>query len=137
MEPATSDWNFTPSVTAPGSPPSTMAGVGLVGQIIAAEELTVTLRASVALCAPAVTWTVKLVVPIVVGVPEMMPAVGERASPMGSVPLAIDQVYGGVPPMAVRVALYAAPTVAAGRLVVVMVSGPGVTVSPVLPLTDP
>src|SRR5262249_10556882 len=46
-------------------------------------------------------------------------------------------VYGGVPPMAVRVALYAAPTVAAGRLVVVMVSGPGVTVSPVLPLTDP
>src|SRR5215831_18394121 len=117
MEPATSDWNFTPSDTAAGSPPSMIAGVGLVGQIIAVVEPMVTLRVWVALCAPAVTWTVKLVVPFVVGVPEMMPAVEERASPIGSVRLAIDQVYGGVPPMAVRVALYAAPTVAAGRLV--------------------
>src|SRR5215831_2321643 len=102
MEPATSDWNFTPSDTAAGSPPSMMAGVGLVGQISAVEEPIVTLRGWAALCAPAVTWTVKLVVPFVVGVPEMMPAVEERASPTGSVPLASDHVYGGVPPTAVR-----------------------------------
>src|SRR5262245_27418744 len=34
MVPATSAWNLTPSSTAPGSPPSTMTGTGLVGQIV-------------------------------------------------------------------------------------------------------
>jgi hypothetical protein len=67
-------------------------------------ELTVMLSALVTFCAPAVTWTVKLEVPVAVGVPEITPA-DVRVTPVGSVPLAIDQVYGGVPPVAVRVAL--------------------------------
>jgi len=45
-----------------------------------------------------VTLTVKLDGPAVVGVPEIVPP--ERLSPAGSDPLATDQVYGGVPPVA-------------------------------------
>src|SRR6516162_7091563 len=105
MEPGTSDWNFTPSATGLGSPPSTMAGVGLVGQIIVVEELTVMLSALVAFCAPAVTCTVKLEVPEAVGVPEITPVPAVSVSPAGSVPLAIDHVYGGVPPVAASVAV--------------------------------
>src|SRR5215831_19154516 len=105
MKPATSDWNFTPSVTAAGSPPSTMAGVGSVGQIIVVEGLTVMPRALVTFCDPAVTLTVKPEVPVAVGVPEITPLAGVRVSPAGSVPLAIDHVYGGVPPVAVRFAV--------------------------------
>jgi hypothetical protein len=47
--------------------------------------------------------TVKLEVPAVDGVPEITPVPGVSVSPAGSVPLAIDQVYGGVPPVAVSV----------------------------------
>jgi hypothetical protein len=47
---------------------------------------------------------VKLDVPVAVGVPEITP-VAVRVSPAGSVPLAIDQEYGGVPPVAARVAV--------------------------------
>jgi hypothetical protein len=45
-----------------------------------------------------VTLTVKLEEPAVVGVPEIV--LPDRLSPPGSVPLATDQVYGGVPPVA-------------------------------------
>jgi len=48
------------------------------------------------------TWTVKLLVPAVEGVPEMMPLF--RLSPGGSDPAVIDHVYGGVPPEAESVA---------------------------------
>src|SRR5215813_5741306 len=108
MVPATSAWNFTPSSTAPGSPPSTIAGTGLDGQIMKAPWLTVMLRGLVTLSpADEATRTVKFDVPGVVGVPEMTPTPTpeERLSPAGSVPLAIDQVYGGVPPVAVRLAV--------------------------------
>ena len=40
--------------------------------------------------------TLKVLDPAVVGVPEMVPPVS--VSPAGNVPLASDQVYGGVPP---------------------------------------
>jgi len=43
--------------------------------------------------------TVKVLDPATVGVPEMLPAV-ESVNPAGSVPLASDHVYGGVPPEA-------------------------------------
>ena len=69
-----------------------MAGVGLDGQIIATDGFTVMLRALVTLCAPAVTLTVKLEVPVAVGVPEITPAAVRGPSPAGSVPLANDQV---------------------------------------------
>ena len=46
-----------------------------------------------------VALTVKLAVPAVVGVPEMVP-LALRFSPAGSEPVDTDQVYGGVPPVA-------------------------------------
>ena len=64
---------------------------------------TVMLRALVTFWAPAVTRTVKFEVPVAVGVPEMTPVLGASVSPAGSVPLATNQVYGGVPPLAARV----------------------------------
>jgi len=45
-----------------------------------------------------VTFTVKLLDPAAPGVPDILPAA--RLSPDGSDPLAIDQEYGGVPPVA-------------------------------------
>ena len=48
-----------------------------------------------------VTRTVKLLVPAVPGVPDIVPPAA-RVSPDGSVPLATDHVYGGVPPVATR-----------------------------------
>lgn len=41
--------------------------------------------------------------PPVGGLPEMMPVPAARVSPAGSLPEEIDQVYGVVPPVAVRV----------------------------------
>ena len=69
---------------------------------------------------PPETCTVKLLVWAVVGIPEMTPAV-LKVKPAGSDdPEASDQVYGVVPPVAVRVWLYATPTVPLGRVVVVI-----------------
>src|SRR5262249_12498645 len=79
----------------------------------------------------------KFDVPLAVGVPEITPELGASVNPAGSAPLAIAHVYGGVPPLAARVAEYAAPTTPPGSAVVVIVSGPAATVSPVLPLTEP
>src|SRR5512134_3616853 len=67
-----------------------------------------------------VTWTVKLDVPTVVGVPLIVPPV-DRLSPAGRLPAETDQLYGVVPPVAARVWLYAVPTVPPGRLVVELV----------------
>jgi hypothetical protein len=51
------------------------------------------------------TWTVRFDVPAVVGVPLMTPPV-VNVSPAGNdEPLASDQVYGGVPPLAAKVVL--------------------------------
>src|SRR5271165_4368389 len=51
------------------------------------------------------TCTVKLAVPVAVGVPEISPEV-ERVSPTGRLPETTDQVYGGTPPEAASEALY-------------------------------
>src|SRR5262249_33881981 len=115
MAPVASDWNLTPSSTALGSPPSTMAGVGLDGQIIVVAGLTVMPSALVTLWLPAVTLMVKLAVPVVVGMPAITPVAAVRVSPAGSAPLAIDQGEGGGPPVARRGAGEAAPTRAPGR----------------------
>jgi hypothetical protein len=48
------------------------------------------------------TVAVKLVVPVVVGVPEIKPDDDEMLSPAGRLPAVIDQVYGEVPPLACR-----------------------------------
>jgi hypothetical protein len=49
-----------------------------------------------------VTWTAKVAVAALVGVPLMTPAV-DRISPAGGLPLVIAQEYGGVPPEAASV----------------------------------
>jgi hypothetical protein len=48
------------------------------------------------------TVAVKLKVPGAVGVPETMPVVAPRVSPVGRLPAVIDQLYGEVPPVACR-----------------------------------
>ncbi len=57
-----------------------------------------------------------------VGVPVMAPVAVFSDNPAGNIPLVSDQVYGVVPPDAVSVAEYAAPTNPFGSDVVVMVS---------------
>ena len=51
-----------------------------------------------------VTFTVKLLVPEPVGVPEIAPVPGVRVNPTGSVPDEMDHVYGSVPFVAARFA---------------------------------
>jgi hypothetical protein len=70
-----------------------------------------------------VTFIVIDAVPAVVGVPEMTPLV-LRVNPAGKVPETIVQVYGAVPPLAVSVWEYAAPTVPpVNVLVVILIVG--------------
>lgn len=73
--------------------------------------------------AESVTRTVNDEVPDAAGVPEIVP-LDASVRPAGNVPVAIAHVYGGVPPVAARVAEYAAPTVPGGRVAVVTVGGP-------------
>ena len=54
--------------------------------------LTVMLNTWLAVCVSAsVTWTVKPFVPLVTGVPEIVPVVGSSESPVGRLPEVIDQ----------------------------------------------
>src|SRR5262245_33627715 len=95
-------------------------------------------RARVAVCPLAVTWTVKLTVPVAVGVPEITPVPALSVRPAGRLPLASAQVYGGTPPVAASVALYGVPCVPPGSDDVVIDGGPGGdTVSVALPLSAP
>ncbi len=73
--------------------------------------------------------TVMLNDPATEGVPLITPVLAFKVSPVGSDPLAIDQTYGVMPPVARNVALYALPAVALGSDVVVMTRGTGATVS--------
>ena len=50
-----------------------------------------------------VTCTVKLAVPLVVGVPLISPVELFSVSPAGNEPVLMDQVYGPAPPLAVSV----------------------------------
>src|SRR5712675_2645686 len=51
-----------------------------------------------------VTFTVKVLVPVPVGVPEITPVVDASVRPAGNVPDVRDQVYGVVPPAVATVA---------------------------------
>ena len=107
--PATSDLNFTPSSTALSGPLSAVPGTAVLGQMVTlagAEEM-VMLKALLANCwgLPAsLTWAVNVKVPVLVGVPVMAPVAALSANPPGRDPLATDQVYGVVPPVAESVA---------------------------------
>ena len=69
----------------------------------------------------------KLLVPVVVGVPEMMPVDGASDSPAGRLPEIIDQAYGVAPPLAKTVAEYALFLCPDGREVVVILTPPPTT----------
>jgi hypothetical protein len=73
-----------------------------------------------------------------VGVPVIAP-VDPKDNPAGSVPLVSDQVYGAVPPVAARVALYGVPTWPLGSVDVRTEMGPGRggRVAPPPPLAQP
>lgn len=62
-----------------------------------------------------VTCTVIENAPLAEGVPVIWPVEEFRDKPVGSDPLVTDHVYGVVPPEAVRVAEYAAPSCASGK----------------------
>src|SRR5262245_38766261 len=80
----------------------------------------------VAVCEPLRACTVKVHVPAApVGVPAITPGPAVSVSPGGRVPLAIDQVYGGVPPVADSPAVYARPSIPDGSAVVVTVRAVG------------
>ena len=71
----------------------------------AGVAVTVKLRALVAVIKLAsLTCTVKLLVPLPVGVPEITP-LGDSVNPAGNVPERMLQLYGVVPPVAASVAL--------------------------------
>src|SRR4051812_14835352 len=70
------------------------------------------------------TCTVILLVPEPVGVPEIAPVDADNESPTGRVPDVIDQLYGDVPPVAAKVALYDAFCCPLGNVVVVIVGVP-------------
>ena len=83
-----------------------------------------------------VTFTLKLLGPAVVGVPDIVPPA--RLNPDGKDPLATDHEYGGVPPDATSACEYAVPTVPAGSDDVVIPKAAGLIVSdsPVVVDTD-
>lgn len=79
----------------------------------------VTARVPVALLA-SVAVTVKEKLPPAVGVPVSWPPL-DRLMPAGRLPTVTAYVYGPVPPLAVKVWLYAVPIAALGGVVGVMV----------------
>jgi hypothetical protein len=74
--------------------------------VITKEALIVMFNALVALLELAsVTFAVKLLVPVAVGVPVIAPVLALSDSPVGRLPALMDQVSGEVPPVAVSVTL--------------------------------
>jgi len=65
-----------------------------------------------------------------VGVPEIVPVVAANVRPAGNLPVGIDQVNAGVPPVVATVSAYATPTVPllSVDVVIVRVAGAIVTV---------
>jgi hypothetical protein len=70
-----------------------------------------------------VTWTVKLLVPTTGETPEIIPVEGSRVKPDGSEPALRDQIYGCLPPLAVRVELYGKYATPLGNEAAAMESG--------------
>jgi hypothetical protein len=100
----------------------------------------VMLRVCVAVCTgtpESVACTVKVVVPLAVGVPVICPPT-DITSPAGRVVLFIKlQLIAGVPPLDDKPAVYATPWVPPGKLAVVITSVAGCTVSFVLLVIEP
>lgn len=84
--------------------------VVIVGAVPAGGAVSITIESAFVAsgAVPFAALTVKLNVPSVDGIPEMMPLV-ERAKPPGRLPLSRLHVIG-IEPVAARVWLYAVPT---------------------------
>jgi hypothetical protein len=65
----------------------------------------------------------ELVIALAAGVPLIKPVAAFSDNPTGKEPLVMVQAYGTVPPLAIRVALYAAPTWPPGSDEVAMFRG--------------
>ena len=85
---------------------------------------TVMLNSFVAERAPDTTLIVNADVPVLPGVPDILPVMGLSVSPAGRLPDATDHI--ALAALHARVAEYDAPAVPEGRLAVVIVSVPGV-----------
>jgi hypothetical protein len=95
------------------------AAVGNTTVDTRSDWLTVTERLAVAMpLALSATCAKKLVVPAVVGVPEITPVLAANVNPGGKMPELMLHVYGAVPLVAARVAEYPAPVIAPGKLLV-------------------
>jgi hypothetical protein len=100
-------WEYGVPTAPPGS-------CGLVPMLIA-EAVMVRLKDFVAAPAPlSLTFTVKLYVPPVPGVPVRVPVLETSDRPVGNLPEATEHVYGGVPPLAAKVWEYGVPTAPPG-----------------------
>lgn len=76
--------------------------------------------------AASVAVTVKLKLPLAVGVPESVPVAALRLSPAGRVPAETECAYGGVPPDTTIVCEYTDPMLPSGSVVVTICKGPAV-----------
>src|SRR5215471_11604925 len=99
-----------------GTPRGEAGSAGAV--IVRAPGFTVNEKGPAVPVAPelSATDTENVVVPVAVGVPEMIPVAGPNESPAGRLPLRRLHVYGAVPPDAVKAAvLYGTLTVPGSR----------------------
>ena len=83
-------------------------------------------RAAVLLCAglpESATVTVKRATPLAAGVPEITPVLAFSPRPDGKLPALIDHLYGVVPPLACKAAVYAEPLVPEVKSGVAIVKG--------------
>src|SRR6266550_2995958 len=105
MKPLESALNFTPNSSGVVWFTSTVPGVAVLGQIVQGHALAaaiVMLRDCVAVCwvvLESVTWTVKVLVPVLVGVPEITPP-EDSVRDIVREPDVIVHVEGVVPPVA-------------------------------------
>jgi hypothetical protein len=112
------------SVVAGYAAPTWPPGSKVVVIVTLPAAAIVSVRLVLLLCAgllESVTWIVSsTALTAAVGVPEIKPVDAARVSPEGSGPLVTDQVYGALPPLAVRVVVYGVPTWPLGSEAVVM-----------------
>ena len=109
---AVSVWLYAVLTTPPGNDSVIMTGAAGAGRILI-------LSARVPLPTAFSTEMVKLKTPSASGVPEIRPLVSSSAKPPGKTPSARPHISGGLP-LAVRVWLYAVPTVPFANAVVVI-----------------
>ena len=102
--------------------------------VVTVRVLYIVIESALVSVAPlsSITWTVKLLVPAVVGVPLITPVEAFKLNPAGRTPIVILQLYGVLPPEAVRVWLYTLPTLPSARVAVVTLTLPNIVIASAL-----